>query len=72
MHSILASEGPWSKCAFGYWTEDNRDGVLAINGGNLLAARLALEDGMAANLAQGFHHAAPDEGGGFSLFRVFF
>ena len=69
VHSILTGEGPWSKCAFGYWSEDYRDGVLAINGGNLLAARLALEDGIAANIAQGFHHAAPDEGGGYCTFN---
>jgi hypothetical protein len=42
VHSILTGEGPLSKCAFGYWSEDYRDGVLAINGGNLLSARLGL------------------------------
>ena len=43
--------------------------MLAINGGNLLAARMALEDGIAANVAQGFHHAAPRNGGGFCTFN---
>lgn len=69
VHSILTGEGPLSQCAFGYWSEDYRDGVLAINGGNLLAARLALEDGIAANVAQGFHHAAPSNGAGFCTFN---
>lgn len=69
VHSILTGKGPLSQCAFGYWSEDYRDGVLAINGGNLLAARLALEDGMAANVAQGFHHAAPSNGGGYCTFN---
>lgn len=69
VHSILSGKGPLSKCAFGYWSEDYRDGVLAINGGNLLAARLALEDGIAANVAQGFHHAAPPNGGGYCTFN---
>jgi len=69
VHSILTGEGPLSQCTFGYWSEDYRDGVLAINGGNLLAARLALEDGIAANVAQGFHHAAPPNGGGYCTFN---
>jgi acetoin utilization deacetylase AcuC-like enzyme len=33
VHSILTGKGPLSQCAFGYWSEDYRDGVLAINGG---------------------------------------
>ena len=69
VRDILAGDGPLSKCAFGYWSADYRDGVLAINGGNLLAARLALEDGIAANVAQGFHHAHPGRGGGFCTFN---
>lgn len=67
--SILSGEGPLSQCAFGFWSEDYRDGVLAINGGNLLAAEMALEDGIAANVAQGFHHASPQNGGGFCTFN---
>jgi len=66
---IMTGTGPLSTCAFGFWSEDYRDGVLAINGGNLLAARMALEDGIAANVAQGFHHAAPPNGGGFCTFN---
>lgn len=67
--AILSGEGVLSKCAFGFWSEDYRDGVLAINGGNLLATRMALEDGIAANVAQGFHHAAPSNGGGYCTFN---
>lgn len=69
VESILTGEGALSKCAFGYWSEDYRDGVLAINGGNLLAARMALEEGIAANVGQGFHHAAPSNGGGYCTFN---
>ena len=36
-------------------------------GGSVLAARLALERGAAANLTGGFHHAYPDHGEGFCL-----
>jgi acetoin utilization deacetylase AcuC-like enzyme len=69
VRSIFTGKGPLSQCAFGYWSEDYRDGVLAINGGNLLAARMAFEDGIAANVAQGFHHAAPSNGGGYCTFN---
>jgi len=69
VRDIFAGDGPLSRCAFGGWSEGYRDGVLAINGGNLLAARLALEDGIAANVAQGFHHAHPECGGGFCTFN---
>ncbi len=37
-------------------------------GGTLLAARLALENGMAINLGGGYHHAGPDAGGGFCIY----
>lgn len=36
-------------------------------GGSTLAARLALEEGVAANIGGGFHHAFPDHGEGFCV-----
>jgi acetoin utilization deacetylase AcuC-like enzyme len=36
-------------------------------GGTMLAARMALADGLAANLAGGTHHAFPDHGEGFCV-----
>jgi histone deacetylase 11 len=46
-----------------------RDGVLSpfllMTGGTLLAARLAMAHGMAANLGGGLHHAQPRFGSGF-------
>ena|SRR5438552_3902316 len=36
-------------------------------GGSIRAARLALENGIAANLGGGFHHAFPDHGEGFCV-----
>jgi acetoin utilization deacetylase AcuC-like enzyme len=36
-------------------------------GGSILAGRKALEDGFAANLTGGFHHACPDHGEGFCM-----
>jgi histone deacetylase 11 len=37
-------------------------------GGTLLAARLALEQGLAINLGGGFHHASGRRGGGFCIY----
>jgi histone deacetylase 11 len=37
-------------------------------GGTILAARLALDHGVAVNLGGGYHHAMPDRGEGFCLF----
>jgi acetoin utilization deacetylase AcuC-like enzyme len=36
-------------------------------GGSILAAQRALEDGFAANIGGGFHHAYPDHGEGFCV-----
>lgn len=36
-------------------------------GGSILAARRALEDGVAVNIGGGFHHAYPDHGEGFCV-----
>ncbi|MGD9715280.1 MAG: histone deacetylase, partial [Thermomicrobiales bacterium] len=36
-------------------------------GGSVLAAELALQDGIAINLGGGFHHAFPDHGEGFCM-----
>ena len=40
-------------------------------GGSILAGRLALEDGIAANIGGGFHHAYPDHGEGFCVLNDF-
>ena len=48
-------------------TETSREGFLLAAGGSTLAARKALEDGFAANLTGGFHHAYPGHGEGFCM-----
>jgi acetoin utilization deacetylase AcuC-like enzyme len=54
---ILQLEVPYSRhLVEGFW--------LAA-GGSMLAARLALDDGIGYNLGGGFHHACPDHGEGF-------
>lgn len=50
---------PWSEALV-------RRSRLAV-GGTLLAARMALHDGIAANLAGGTHHAFPDHAEGFCV-----
>lgn len=47
------------------WHAAVANAVLLATGGSLLAARLALSDGCAANLSGGFHHAHPGHGEGF-------
>jgi acetoin utilization deacetylase AcuC-like enzyme len=43
------------------------DDIALKSGGTVLAAELALERGMAANLGGGYHHAFPDRGRGFCV-----
>ncbi|MGM0584840.1 MAG: histone deacetylase family protein [Pseudomonadota bacterium] len=43
--------------------------ALLSSAGTLLAARLALESGLALNAAGGSHHAGPDYGAGFCVFN---
>jgi acetoin utilization deacetylase AcuC-like enzyme len=67
--AVLTGKGPLSESAFGFWSRRYLRGVLHINGGCLLAAELAMEHGIAANIAQGFHHCRPDTGAGFCTFH---
>jgi acetoin utilization deacetylase AcuC-like enzyme len=48
-------------------TELTRNGFWLAAGGSTLAGRNALEDGFAANLSGGFHHAYPGHGEGFCM-----
>lgn len=51
------------------WSEDLRRAVLAMQAGQLVGAELALADGLAANIANGFHHARYHKGGGYCTFN---
>jgi acetoin utilization deacetylase AcuC-like enzyme len=56
-HEILRLEVPYSRqMVQAYWLSA---------GGTLLAARLALRDGVGYNIGGGFHHAFPSHGEGF-------
>ncbi len=48
-------------------SELTRRGFWLAAGGSTLAGRKALEDGFAANLSGGFHHAYPEHGEGFCM-----
>jgi acetoin utilization deacetylase AcuC-like enzyme len=48
-------------------TQATREGFWLAAGGSTLAARHALQDGFAANLSGGFHHAYPGHGEGFCM-----
>ena len=69
VEAFLAGQEPRA-CQQGWpWTKQIRDGVLAMNAGQLLAARNAIQHGIAANVAQGFHHARYSGGGGYCTFN---
>jgi acetoin utilization deacetylase AcuC-like enzyme len=51
------------------WSEALVARSLASAGGTLAAARAALEDGIAGNLAGGTHHAFRDHGSGYCVFN---
>ena len=48
-------------------SDATRQGFWLAAGGSILAGRLALQDGVAANLSGGFHHAYPGHGEGFCM-----
>jgi acetoin utilization deacetylase AcuC-like enzyme len=51
------------------WSEDLVRRAFAVLGGTYQAARAALVDGVAANLAGGTHHAFADHGEGYCIFN---
>jgi acetoin utilization deacetylase AcuC-like enzyme len=51
------------------WSPALWPSVLLTNGGALAAAERALDDGVAAAIASGFHHAHADHGEGFCTFN---
>jgi len=51
------------------WSREIVDGFRLMVGGTVMAARAALEDGVAVHLGGGLHHAFADHGEGFCLFN---
>jgi acetoin utilization deacetylase AcuC-like enzyme len=69
VRAFITGEGRLASSQGWEWTPQIRNGVLAINAGQILGAQMALEFGVAANVAQGFHHAKPERGWYFCTFN---
>lgn len=67
--AFLTGQKPLAGISRFKWSEQLRDAVLSIQGGQLKAAEIALNEGIAANIAQGFHHAVYEYGGGYCTFN---
>ena len=67
--AFLQGQTPLAQMSGFKWSEALRDAVLAIQGGQLMATEIALAEGISANIAQGFHHAMYEYGGGFCTFN---
>ena len=67
---LSASVGPQEERKLGFKVDAAMARrALAATGGTVLSARLALDDGFAANTAGGSHHAHRDAGAGFCIFN---
>jgi len=62
----FASQG-WSETPDTPVSASILKGTLKATGGTIAASKVALQQGRAANLAGGYHHAFPDHGEGFCL-----
>lgn len=67
--AFISGRLPLAEMARFKWSEQMRDAILTIQGGQLTAARIALDEGMSANIAQGFHHAVYEYGGAYCTFN---
>ena len=67
--AFLSGEGHLASSQGWPWQPKIRDGVLAIQAGQLLGAELALKNRIAANIAQGFHHALYEKGSSYCTFN---
>jgi len=78
---LVHTEEYWGRCVRGEltplearriglpWSEGLLRRSLASAQGTVIAARNALQDGIASNLAGGTHHAYPDHGEGYCVFN---
>jgi acetoin utilization deacetylase AcuC-like enzyme len=67
--AVLHGHMPLAGSAYLPWSPGLVDACLHMLGGQLLAAQLARQHGLAINLACGFHHSHPTRGGGFCVFN---
>ena len=70
VEAFVAGESAFATIqGFKPWNEQLRDAILSVQAGQLLGADIAFKEGIAANIAQGFHHAEYDYGGGYCTFN---
>jgi acetoin utilization deacetylase AcuC-like enzyme len=67
--AMLHGIQPLCNSAYLPWSTELLAASRAMLGGQLMAADAALAEGIAMNLAIGFHHAHPARGGGFCVFN---
>lgn len=67
--AFLKGEEPLANFQGFRWTKRLCNAVLSVQAGQLLAARIAFKEGIAANVAQGFHHAMYEYGGAYCTFN---
>jgi acetoin utilization deacetylase AcuC-like enzyme len=70
VEAFLAGESAFATIqGFKPWNEQLRDAILSVQAGQLLGAKIALKEGIAANIAQGFHHASYESGAAYCTFN---
>ncbi len=70
VEAFIAGKQPEASIqGFRDWNPQLRDAVLSINAGQLLGAEFAMKEGIAANIAQGFHHASYEAGAAYCTFN---
>lgn len=65
LQAFLRGEEPMASRQGIRWSPRVRDAALAMLGGQIEAADAARSEGIAMNIARGFHHAAPVSGSGY-------
>ena len=70
VEAFLSGESAFATIqGFKPWNEQLRDAILSVQAGQLLGAKIALKEGIAANIAQGFHHASYESGAAYCTFN---
>jgi len=69
MDAFLTGEGPLATSQKLPWSPELRRAVIAMQAGQLTATALAMTDGIAGHIANGFHHARYERGRGFCTFN---
>ncbi|RZF51668.1 histone deacetylase [Acinetobacter halotolerans] len=70
VEAFLSGESAFATIqGFKPWSAQFRDAVLSVQAGQLVGAEIAFKEGVAANIAQGFHHASYESGAAYCTFN---